>query len=138
GELEELPAIIGFENALAAELPLHASIPGNICFDFEYGDAAKTHELIARAEHVVRVRAESPRVAPTPMEPRAALASFDAQTETYEIRCAHQGAFAMRDALAAMMDMPAEKISVNMVHVRGSSSRSSAAGTPSPHIASLA
>jgi aerobic carbon-monoxide dehydrogenase large subunit len=118
-ELEELPAIIGFEKALAAEPPVHASIPNNICFDFEYGDAAKTDELIARAEHVVRVRAESPRVAPTPMELRAALAAYDAPTEIYEIRCAHQGAFAMRDALAAMMDVPAQKIRVNMVDVGG-------------------
>jgi len=56
-ELEELPAIIGFEKALAAELPLHASIPGNICFHYEYGAAAKACQLIVLPEHVVRVRA---------------------------------------------------------------------------------
>jgi carbon-monoxide dehydrogenase large subunit len=118
-ELEELSAIIGFDKALAAPLSVHASIPNNICFDFEYGDAAKTHDLIRQAEHVVHVRMESPRVAPTPMELRAALACYDAQTEAYEIYCAHQGAFAMRDALAAMMDVPAQKIRVNMVDVGG-------------------
>src|SRR4051794_15874845 len=118
-ELEDLPAIIGFEKALAAPACVHSTIPNNICFDFEYGDAAKTNELIQRADHVVHVRVESPRVAPTPMELRAALASYDAQTQTYEIRCAHQGAFAMRDALAAMMDVPPERIRVNMVDVGG-------------------
>jgi carbon-monoxide dehydrogenase large subunit len=118
-EFEELPAIIGFEKALAAQACVHSSIPGNICFDFEYGDAARTSELVERAEHVVRVAMESPRVAPTPMELRSALAWYDARSETYEIRCAHQGAFAMRDALAAMMDVPAEKIRVNMVDVGG-------------------
>lgn len=118
-ELEELPAIIGFDKALAGEASIHASIPNNICFDFEYGDATKTNDLIERAEHVVRVKMESPRVAPNPMEVRAALASYNTQTETYEIRCAHQGAFAMRDALAAMMNVSSEKIRVNMVDVGG-------------------
>jgi aerobic carbon-monoxide dehydrogenase large subunit len=118
-EFEELPATIGFEKALAAQASVHAEIPDNICFDFEYGDAGRTNELIEQAGHVARVTMESPRVAPTPMELRAALASYDAQTETYEIRCAHQGAFAMRDALAAMMNVPPEKIRVNMVDVGG-------------------
>ena len=118
-ELEELPAIIGFEKALAARASVHEDIPDNICFDFEYGDADRTNELIKRAEHVARVTVESPRVAPTPMELRAALASYDAQAESYEIRCAHQGAFAMRDALAAMMNVRPEKIRVNMVDVGG-------------------
>jgi carbon-monoxide dehydrogenase large subunit len=118
-EFEELPVIIGFEKALAAHASVHSSIPNNICFDFEYGDAARTSELIERAEHVVRVTMESPRVAPTPMELRAALAWYDADSETYEIRCAHQGAFAMRDALAAMINVQPERIRVNMVDVGG-------------------
>ena len=118
-EYDELPVIIGFEKALAAEACVHSGISNNICFDFEYGDAAKTAELIGSAEHVVRMRMESPRVAPTPMELRSALAWFDAQRDTYEIRCAHQGAFAMRDALAAMMHVQPEKIRVNMVDVGG-------------------
>ena len=39
-ELEELSAIIGFDKALAAPLSVHATISNNVCFDFEYGDAA--------------------------------------------------------------------------------------------------
>ncbi len=118
-EFEDLPAVIGFDKALAGDASVHASIPNNICFDFEYGDAAKTDELIRKAPHVVRVTMESPRVAPTPMELRGALVSYQADTGTFEIRCAHQGAFAMRDALAAMMNVPPEKIRVNMVDVGG-------------------
>jgi aerobic carbon-monoxide dehydrogenase large subunit len=118
-DFRELPVIIGFEKALAAQASVHSSIPDNICFDFEYGDAARTAELIERAEHVVRVTAESPRVAPTPMELRAALAWYDAENDTYAIRCAHQGAFAMRDALAAMMNVQPERIRVDMVDVGG-------------------
>ena len=118
-DFQELPAVIGLDAALAARACVHASIADNVCFDFGYGDAAKTAELIERAEHVVRVQMDSPRVAPNPMEPRAALAWYDPEKQTYAIRCAHQGAFAMRDALAAMLDVEAERIRVNLVDVGG-------------------
>ena len=119
-EYDELPAVIGFDKALAeGSTALHANIPDNVCFDFEYGDAAKAAELIAGAQEVARVVVESPRVAPNPMEPRAALAWYDAATETFELRCAHQGGFAMRDALAVMMNVAPGKIRVNLVDVGG-------------------
>ncbi len=119
-EFEELPPVIGFDVAIAEEATLlHADIPANTCFDFEYGDAARTASLIAQAAHVVRLRLESPRVAPNPMEPRAVLAWYDAGSESFEIRCAHQGGFAMRDALAAIMNVAPEKIRVNLVDVGG-------------------
>jgi carbon-monoxide dehydrogenase large subunit len=119
-EYEDLPAVIGFDKALAPGVTaLHANIPDNVCFDFEYGDAAKTAALIDGAAHVARVVLESPRVAPNPMEPRAALAWYDAERDTFELRVAHQGGFAMRDALAVIMNVAPEKIRVNMVDVGG-------------------
>jgi carbon-monoxide dehydrogenase large subunit len=119
-EYEDLPAIIGFDKALAeGAAALHPNIPENVCFDFEYGDAAKTGELIERAEHVVRVTLDSPRVAPNPMEPRAVVAWYEPQSQTYEIRCAHQGAFAMRDALATILGVESARVRVNEVDVGG-------------------
>ena len=68
---EELPAVIGVERALAPGAPLvHDTIPGNITFDFDYGDEQKTKDAIARADHVVRLTMESPRVASAPRFPR--------------------------------------------------------------------
>jgi len=119
-EYEDLPAVIGFDKALAPGVTaLHPNIPDNVCFDFEYGDAAKTAALIEGAAHVACVVLESPRVAPTPMEPRAALAWYDAERDTFELRVAHQGGFAMRDALAVMMNVAPDKIRVNLVDVGG-------------------
>jgi aerobic carbon-monoxide dehydrogenase large subunit len=119
-EYEDLPAIIGFDKAIAAgAAALHSNVPDNVCFDFEYGDAAKTSELIERAGHVVRVTLDSPRVAPNPMEPRSALAWYDTQSQAYEIRCAHQGAFAMRDALAIILNVEPARVRVNEVDVGG-------------------
>ena len=119
-DYEDLPAVIGVDRALSVDAPLvHDEIPGNVCFDFDYGDDQKSAALMASAEHVVRVTMESPRVAPTPMEPRAVLASFDARTETYSIRCEHQGANAMSEALAATLGVAPAKVRVDFTDIGG-------------------
>ncbi|OGA02084.1 MAG: hypothetical protein A3H35_06210 [Betaproteobacteria bacterium RIFCSPLOWO2_02_FULL_62_17] len=119
-EYQDLPPVIGVDRALAPNATLvHEDIPGNVCFDFDYGDEQKTAALIAAADHVLRITMDSPRIAPTPMEPRAVLASWEASTDTYAIRCEHQGANAMRDALAATLGVAAAKVRVEFVDVGG-------------------
>jgi aerobic carbon-monoxide dehydrogenase large subunit len=119
-DYQDLPAVIGFDNALAADAPtLHLNIPGNICFDVDYGDEAKANAAFARAAKIVRATIDSPRIAPTPMEPRAVLAWYDSARQTYEIRCGNQGGLAMRDALAVMLGVPPASVRVHIVDVGG-------------------
>lgn len=119
-DYEDLPVVIGFDTALAPATPaIHANIPGNVCFDIEYGDAAKAEAAFARAAKIVKATVDSPRIAPTPMEPRAVLAWYDAGRQTYEIRCGNQGGLAMRDALAAMLGVKPDAVRVHMVDVGG-------------------
>ena len=119
-DYQDLAPVIGFDIALAAGATLlHETIPGNVCFDFEYGNEAKTAEVIDGAAHVVRLTLESPRVAPNTMETRGAVAAYDAATERYEIYCGHQGGPAMRDALAVMLGVTPDKVRVHMVDVGG-------------------
>lgn len=119
-EYDDLPPVIGVDRALAQDAVLvHDDIPGNVCFDFDYGNEQKTADLIASADHVVRVTMESPRIAPTPMEPRAVLASWEASTDTYIIRCEHQGANAMRESLAETLGVAPAKVRVEFVDIGG-------------------
>jgi carbon-monoxide dehydrogenase large subunit len=119
-EYDDLPPVIGFDAALAeGAQQLHTNIPGNVCFDFDYGDEKATATAIDAAPLVVRLTAESPRVAPVPMEPRAVLASFDEATGQYEIRCSHQGVGAISQGLAVMLGVELGMIRVNMVDVGG-------------------
>jgi carbon-monoxide dehydrogenase large subunit len=119
-EYDDLPAVIGFDAALAeGAQQLHENIPGNVCFDFDYGDEKATAAAIDAAPLVVRLTTESPRVAPVPMEPRAVLASFNEAADQYEIRCSHQGAGTMSQGLAVMLDVESDRIRVNMVDVGG-------------------
>jgi aerobic carbon-monoxide dehydrogenase large subunit len=119
-DYEPLQAVVGVDAALAAGAPrLHAEIPGNVCFTFEYGDAAAAQAVIAAAPHVVHLTVDSPRVAPNPMEPRAVLASFDPQTHHFSIRCSNQGYNEMSGGLARMLGVDPGQIRVEMVDVGG-------------------
>jgi carbon-monoxide dehydrogenase large subunit len=119
-DYEDLPAVIGCAAALRDGAPrLHDSIPGNICYDFDYGDKAKTDAAFARAHGTVRVTAESPRVAPNPMEVRSALVAYDAAADRYDVWSPNQGNAAFAHALSVMSGIPMQKLRVNMLDVGG-------------------
>jgi len=119
-DYEDLAVLIGFDNAMAeGAAAIHDNIPGNICFDFEYGDEQKTADVFARAHGVVSLSAESPRVAPTPLEVRGALVSYDAAADSFDIWCANQGALAFQHDLALMTGIAPERLRVRMLDVGG-------------------
>ena len=57
---------------------VHDGAQSNVCFDGELGDAAATDAAFARAAHVTRFETWVQRITGVPMEPRAALADYDA------------------------------------------------------------
>jgi carbon-monoxide dehydrogenase large subunit len=119
-QYEDLPALVTPEAAVApGALALHDEVPGNVCFDFEYGDAAQTQHLLATAAHRVRAVVHSQRVSGAPMEPRSVLAWYDATRGTYEIRCSNQGSETMTTQLAAMLRVDRERIRMHVVDVGG-------------------
>ena len=119
-EYEELPTIIGVKRAIEADAyVLHENIPGNACFDFEYGDEKRTAALIEKARHVVRVMVDSPRVAPTPMEVRGAIAAYDAASDTYDFYTPNQGTLALRMELANAAGIDPQRLRVRMLDVGG-------------------
>ena len=115
---ETLPAVTDAARALAPDAPIiHDSVPGNLCFDFDYGDQAATDAALASAVHVVRLTLTSSRVAGNPMEPKAALASWDG--DTLDLWTSTQGMTAFRDSLSAQCGLPAERIRVRAQDVGG-------------------
>ena len=119
-DFEDLRPAIGCEAAVAPDAPrLHAEIPGNVCFEFEYGDRERTARLMANAACVVKARIASPRIAPTTMEPRGALAWYNRVAGRYEIRVANQGSSAMAEALATMLGVAPDRVVVHPVDVGG-------------------
>src|SRR5262249_24862031 len=54
-----------------------ARFPGNLCFTAGVGDPALTDEAFARADHVVSLTTEIPRLIQNPMETRGYVGSYD-------------------------------------------------------------
>ncbi len=118
--LAALPSVVGIDGALRAGAPsVHESLPGNLCFDFDYGDERATLARLESAAHRVRVDVESPRVSAAPIEPRSALAWYDAERCTYEIRCSNQGGDLMAVQLATLLRTTRDRIRVHQVDVGG-------------------
>ena len=106
------------EAALADGAPqLHADVPGNLCFDYEYGDAAATAAAFAGAAHVVQLDLTSDRVVGNPMEPKAALARWDG--DVLDLWCGTQGMVALRDSLCGLTGLPPERVRVRAQDVGG-------------------
>ena len=117
-EYDALPAVADAARALAPGAPvIHDAVPGNLCFDFDYGDEAATDAAFASAAHVVRLTLTSGRVVGNPMEPKAALAQWDG--DVLDLWTSTQGMTAFRDSLAAQSGLPPERIRIRAKDVGG-------------------
>jgi carbon-monoxide dehydrogenase large subunit len=120
-DYRDLGAVATVEDALAAGAPqLHANIPGNLCFEWETGDAAAVEQAFANAAHVTRLKVITTRVAPSPMEPRGNLVSYDAASESYDIYTPSQGMVMLRKQISTLSGVPEAKLRVHTRDVGGS------------------
>ena len=119
-EFEDLPVVVDAAKALEAGAPLlHESVPGNLAFNFEYGDAKAADEAFARAAHVTRLTLDSNRVSANPMEPKACTAIYDAASESYDVYTSSQGMTLMLPDLVAITGVPPERINIRAQDVGG-------------------
>ena len=105
---EPLPAVT---DALAAVEPgaprLYDDLP-NIMIDAEVGDAKATAEAFARAAYVTRLDTWINRVTGVPMEPRAAVGSYDAASGRYTLYAGSGGIVRQKKELSAILGVPFE------------------------------
>jgi carbon-monoxide dehydrogenase large subunit len=85
-DYRDLPAAIDAERAIEPGAPqVHPEVPGNVCFDYDYGDEAQVNAIFEGAAHVTKVKLDSQRVCGVPIEPKACLASYDAAQDCYDL-----------------------------------------------------
>ena len=119
-EYRDLPAVVDARAALEPGAPqLHDEIPGNLSFDYVYGDEQATEAAFAGAAHVVRLTLDSTRVSGTPMEPKACLVAYDANSESFDVYTSTQGLALMLPNFVAITGVPAEKIRIHAHDVGG-------------------
>ena len=100
-EYDELPAVADTAKALAAgAAQVHPEAPGNLAFDWHFGDAAKVAAAFAKAARTVRLELVNNRVICNPMEPRACVAEWDAAAGRLTLHTGTQGVWMPRDVLA--------------------------------------
>ncbi|HEY3848903.1 MAG TPA: xanthine dehydrogenase family protein molybdopterin-binding subunit, partial [Acetobacteraceae bacterium] len=99
-----LPAITTAAAARAPGAPeLAPEVPGNVCFDWQVGDASTA---FAAAAHIVTIRLHNHRIVTNPMEPRGAVGRFDPADGRYTLHVSSQSLHGNRDAAARWLGVP--------------------------------
>src|SRR5258708_244765 len=83
-EYKVLSAVVGVLDAIRpGAAAVFDDIPDNTCFDWECGDAKATEAAFKNAAHVAKISLVNNRLVGNPMEPRAAVAEYDAGRDHY-------------------------------------------------------
>ena len=106
-----LPAVTTAEAARAGSAPeISAEVPGNVCLDWQTGDAPAVAAAFAKAAHVVTQRFHNHRIVTNPMEPRGAVGSYDMAQGRYLLHVSSQNIHGNRDATARALGVAPEAI----------------------------
>jgi carbon-monoxide dehydrogenase large subunit len=120
-DLATLPAVARVEHALRTGAPaLWPEAPDNLSLDWEDGDAGAVEAAFRSAAHVARVSLCDTRVAPTALEPRAAIGQWDETTGRYTLIACTQGVAIVRKLLAEnVLHVPLDQLRVLTYDVGG-------------------
>jgi aerobic carbon-monoxide dehydrogenase large subunit len=118
-DIDATQAVSSIEAAIAEGAPLvHNSVPGNIPYDFHFGDTAKVDAAFAGAAHVVRLSVRNNRIVVCAMEPRAAVGAWE--DGRYVLRVGCQGAFGLRDSVRSVLSVERKDLRILSGNVGGS------------------
>ena len=112
-DFEPLPAVTDTVAAAAADAPqLWDEASSNVCIDAEVGDAAATAAAFAHAAHVVKLDTWIQRVTGVPLEPRAAIGSYDAASGRTTLYAGSGGVVRQKHELAGVLGVPPDRVRV--------------------------
>ncbi len=119
-EYRELQAIVNPEQALASGAPqLDDAVPGNLVYETETGNEAAVAEAIKNAAHVTRLKVDSTRVTPSPMEPRACMVAYNPAADSYHFNVVMQGVTTLRKMMSSWTKVPEDKLIFEALDVGG-------------------
>jgi aerobic carbon-monoxide dehydrogenase large subunit len=120
-DIEPLPAVMKASEAVKPQAPLvWDDAPGNVALDYHYGDSQKVEAAFAAAAHVTRLALINSRLVVNSIEPRAAIAAYDAPSQRFTLNLGTQGVFGMKAQLVDMLGVTADKVHVISGNVGGS------------------
>src|SRR6266851_2642373 len=119
-EYDVLPGVYHSEDAMQPGAPaVWDEVPNNVPVDTSFGDVAATDQAFAAAAHVVAMDFHVDRVTGVPLEPRAALGHYDAQSRRYTLHAGSGGAVRQKRELAAVLGIAPDRLRVLAYDVGG-------------------
>ncbi len=119
-EYEELPVVPSIGAALAPGAPRQwTEKPTNVCAVREIGERAPVDSAFACAAHVTRLTITQNRLAPTTLEPRGVLATFDPADGRVTLYGSCQNPTAARRMLAGVLGVAEEQVRVVVGDIGG-------------------
>lgn len=120
-EIDPLPAAASAAEAMKpGAAQIHDSVPGNVAVDYHWGDSAAVAVAFAKAAHVTKLKLVSNRIVINPLEPRAAVGSFDPASGRYMLQVCSQGVFGMKGGTASVLGTTPDKMRILTNNVGGS------------------
>ncbi|MEM7023187.1 MAG: xanthine dehydrogenase family protein molybdopterin-binding subunit, partial [Pseudomonadota bacterium] len=119
-ELDELAVGIDPAAMVQPDAPtIWPDCPGNVALDWQAGDRQAAEQAFNDAAHVTELRLVNNRLAMMPMETRAALGAFDADTGRYTLWSPTQGVHRIREVMAAVLGEEESRLRVITEDVGG-------------------
>ncbi len=116
-----LPAVTSTAHAAdKGQTQIHDVAPGNVCFNWPFGDKPAVEAAFASAHKVVKLEVINNRMVTNPMEPRAALGEYNSGTEEITLHLTSQNPHVHRLVLSAFNNLaPEHKLRVVSPDVGG-------------------
>ena len=109
---EPLPVVVDMEKAIDPGSPLvHEDLGTNLCVESS-GRAGDPDRAFGEADGVVSARLTEPRLVPSPMEPRAVVASYERSTGNMILWLSTQAPHMERSCTAEILGIPENKLRV--------------------------
>lgn len=120
-DYEVLPAVVDPAKAQAKSAPqIHADIPNNTIYQWHLGDQKAVEAAFKSAKHVTKLDIVNNRLVPNAMEPRAALADYDAGNDHLTLWNTSQNPHVARLVISAFVGIaPEHKLRVIAPDVGG-------------------
>ncbi len=118
-EYEPLPTVTDPRAALAPMAPLvHPELGTNVAFTLRRGQG-DVDSAFARADRVVSISVEIPRLAGVPLEPLGVVASWDEQASQLTTWCTTQAPWRVHAVLTSTLELPPGQVRVLSPDVGG-------------------
>src|SRR5436309_13851985 len=120
-EIEPLSAVTTPGAAASPGAPLlYDDVPGNVGLDFHFGDSEKVASAFAGAAYVTRLQLRNNRIVVNALEPRSAVAEYDAGRQHWTLHVGCQGVFGFRNYIAGVLGVGRDQLRVLTDRVGGS------------------